>query len=377
MPLMSSRQRVRAALEHRPPDRVPLDLTITLDAYAALSDHLGIPRDDTLAPNAAMEVTPPPEVLARLGVDLISVKLGGDRRRKGPLPLSFTDAWGVERRLVAQEVGRYYEAVGHPLSCASRGDLEGFAWPGPPSPEAAEGLREHAARLHGGTELALVGRFGGPTLETAQDLLGMEEWYLRLASDPAFVCELLDRISAVHTAHDLAGIRAAGAYLDILKVSGEDLGMQTGLLYSPAMFREVFLPRFRRRWTAVRQELDRVNPAARIMLHSCGAIAEIIPDLMRSGIDVLDPVQPLARGMSARELAPRFRGKLVFHGGVDIQRLLPTGTPEEVKAGTRACLAGFRAAEGGFIAAPSHAVQADVPPENLAAMLETVREWRG
>lgn len=385
---MTPRERVHAAASHRPPDRVPIDLNITFPAYAALLNFLDIHVDALPAPNSAMEVIPDSDVLSLLGVDLISVKFGdrstaGSSTRSrgihdiaGDLPESISDAWGLTRRLIAQKEGAYYEITDHPLAAATIADLGSYAWPGSPTAEKIKSLKEHARGLYRGTELALVGRFGGPIMEIGAGLLGMEEWYARVATDGRFVSELLNRISDICTDFDLAGIEASGEYLQIVKVSGEDLGAQNGPLYSPEIFREVLLPPLARRWRAVRKRLKEINPDAKIMLHSCGAIRVYIPELIQTGaIDILDPVQPLAAGMHPNDLKRDFGEMLVFHGGIDVQRLLPFAKADEVVSATHVCLAGFEANRGGFILAPSHTVQADVPPANLVAMIEAAKNW--
>ena len=137
------------------------------------------------------------------------------------------------------------------------------------------------------------------------------------------------------------------------------------------------MPVLRKRWTRVRQKLVEVGSEAKIMLHSCGAISCFIQDLIDAGIDILDPVQPLAEGMVPEKLKKEFNSNIIFHGGVDIQQLLPYGSPQEVYEGTIKCLRGFKAGEGGFILSPAHSVQADVPPENILAMIKTVKNWDG
>ena len=371
---MTSRQRVLAAIAHQPPDRTPIDLNICLATYQALKTHLNLDLGDDPAPNTAMEVIPDPELLTQLGVDLISVKLGHPARLTR-LADDFTDAWSVRRRLVPHAHGAYYEAVSHPLADATLDDLKDFPWPTAAPTQAADDLAQHARLLHDQTDLALVGRFGGPILEIAADLLGMEQWYLRTALDPPFVAALLDRISYICTAHDLIGLDAAGPCLQIMKVSGEDLGMQAGPLYSPDTFQNLLLPPLQRRWQAVRQKLRQLNPHARLMLHSCGAIRPFIPTLIAAGIDILDPVQPLAAGMDPAELKTAFGQTIVFHGGIDVQHLLPQGSPEEVATATGRCLNAFQAHQGGFIVAPSHTVQADVTPANLLAMIHAAQHW--
>jgi len=371
---MNSRQRVHTAINHQPPDRTPVDINLTLAAYDRLINYLGVECGKRPAPSLAMEVIPPQELLAELGVDVISVKFGEPKAWDGELRPRKRDAWGIEYRLIEQAAGSYYEADTHPLADATLDDLHEYPWPDVPSQSSADTLNTHARTLHGQTDLALVGRFGAPILETAGLLLGMEQWYLRLASDPDFVRTLLDKISGVATETDLLGIEAAGGYLQIMKVSGEDLGTQNGPLYSPKMFHELLLPPLARRWQAVREKLAKVNPEAKMMLHSCGSIRAFIPDLIAAGIDILDPIQPLAEGMAPESLYAEFGGQLVFHGGIDVQCILPSGTPDDVSRETRRYLEALHAAEGGYIVAPSHTVQADVPPENLLAMIAAVRD---
>jgi len=374
--MMNSRERVQAAINHQPPDRVPLDLNPTLTAYKNLKRHLGLHIENDLVVNNAMEVIPHPDVLAALGVDVISVKLPGGIDASVELPERLRDAWGIEYRLVRQSVGMHYEAIGHPLADATLADLNSYPWPRPRLGGTIDALHQHARQLYEQTDLALMGRFGAPILEIAAFLLGMENWYIRLAQDQEFIRALLDRISAIVTDYDLAGIEAAGEYLQIFKVSGEDLGTQNGLMFSPKVFHEVLLPPLQHRWDTVREHINRVNASAKIMLHSCGAIRPLIPDLIEAGIDILDPVQPLAHGMEAAGLKADFGDRLVFHGGIDVQRLLPHGTPDEIVGRVQQCLTDFQGHRGGLILAPSHNVQADVPPENLVAMSRTVVDWR-
>jgi uroporphyrinogen decarboxylase len=140
------------------------------------------------------------------------------------------------------------------------------------------------------------------------------------------------------------------------------------------MFRTLLLPRLMRRWGAVRDYLDRVNPACQIMLHSCGSVRRFIPDLIEAGIQILDPVQPKAANMDALELKREFGDRLTFHGGIDIQQVLPFGSKEEVAEEVLRCIQAFGPG-GGYILSPSHNIQADTPPENIAAMCEAAVKY--
>jgi uroporphyrinogen decarboxylase len=140
------------------------------------------------------------------------------------------------------------------------------------------------------------------------------------------------------------------------------------------MFRELILPRLRRRWRAAREYLDQVNPSCQMMFHSCGGIRPFIGDLIGIGLQVLDPVQPRATGMDSAELKREFGDRLTFHGGVDEQHVLPFGSEADVVAEVKRCLRDF-APGGGYILAPSHYVQADTPPANIVAMCHAAREF--
>jgi uroporphyrinogen decarboxylase len=375
----TSRERVIAAIERREPDRVPININPVLDFYLNLKDYLGLEIEEEIRSSSMAEVVPHPKVLAALGVDLIAVKPGSPR---GPRPappdgalvdgkLRFNE-WGVGLRQVAQPGGgSYWEPVYHPFAGATIDDLEGYPWPDPSAPGRGEGAEREAKRLYEDTDLALVGRFGGPIVETAMYLVGFENWLIRLLQDTEFAEVLLDKITDIAMALDRIGLEAAAKYLQILKISGDDFGMQTGPLYSPATFRGLFLPRLRRRWQAARAYLDEVNPAIKILFHSCGGIRPFIPDLIDIGLQILDPVQPRAAGMDSAELKQEFGDRLAFHGGVDEQHVLPFGSEQDVEQEVHRCLEAF-APGGGYILAPAHYVQADVPPANLVAMCQAV-----
>jgi uroporphyrinogen decarboxylase len=364
-----------AALEHREPDRVPISINPVLDFYLKLKSYLGLEFEEELKPDHFMEVFPHPRVLYELGADLISVRLGSPQGRRpsnqGDL---VEDEWGVVRRRVYQASGSYLEAVHHPLADATIDDLDKYPWPDPFAPGRGEGAEAAAKRLYEDTDLALIGRFGGPIIELPLYLVGMERWFVRLKTEPDFAEALLDKITDIQIALDRVGLEATAKYLQIHKVSGEDLGMQAGPLYSPATFRSLFLPRFRRRWRAAREYLDQVNPSVKLMLHSCGSIRRFIPDLIEAGIQLLDPVQPRAAQMDSAELKREFGDRVAFHGGVDEQYVLPFGSEEEVEAEVRLRLKAF-APGGGYILAPSHYIQADTPPANVVAMCRAARRY--
>lgn len=374
-----SRSRVAAALNHREPDRVPVDLNITEIPYRRLRERLGLPPEAGLRADRFGEVRPGLDLLQTLGIDLTFVKLSGPANWTPPPPRpdgTQFDEWGVGRKLVSLPGGStLFEVNYSPLGNQSPSEinLAAYPWPDPMDSGRVAGLEEDARRLYETTGLALIGRFGGTILEQAAFIRGYQDWLIDLLAQPDFARELMNRIADIQIALDEIGIRAVGRYLSIFKVSGEDLGMQDRPLFSPKIWQNLLRPILRRRWQAARAALDRHGAAhVKIMLHSDGAIRPFIPDLLQDGIDLLDPIQPHCAGMDLIGLKRDFGDQLSFHGAIDTQQLLPFGTAEEVQAETRRCLQAL-APGGGYILAPVHNVQADVPAENLLAMFQAAQ----
>ena len=376
----SSRKRVETALNHQEPDRVPMDMTITEIPYVRLREYLGLPPEENLRPNRFGEIKPAHDLLEALGMDMTAIKLRGPVNWSPPpeTPDGIGyDEWGVGRKRVDLVGGGFLLEVTHsPLRGFDPGEinLDHYPWPDPNDPGRTDGLDDLARDLYQNTELAMIGRFGGTIMEQASFLRGYEEWLMDLVLYPEFSRQLMNRITDIQIALDEAGIRRAGKYLSIFKLSGEDLGMQDRPLFSQSVWKDLLRPILNRRWTAARKALDRYDAAhVKLMLHSDGAIRDFIPDLIEDGIDVLDPIQTRCAGMDVGELKADFGDKLVFHGGIDTQKVLPYGTPEDVKDETIRIIKTLGPG-GGLILGPVHNVQPDVPPQNLVALCRAVKE---
>ena len=377
----TSRRRVEAALNHQEADRVPLDINITLNAYLALREYLGLPKEENVSADRFFEVLPSHDLLEALGVDLTYVKLRGSSTWSPPPPLddgSILDPWGVGRKLIELPGGSYLNEVSFcPLEGMdpSEINLNDYPWPDPYDPGFTVGLEEEARRLYQDTDFALMGRFGGPVMELGTYLRGFETWLMDLVLYPEFSRELLERIADIQIALDEAGIKAAGRYLSIFKLSGEDLGTQTSTLFSYQVWQDIVYPVLSRRWKAARKALDEHGGShVKLMLHSDGAFRPFIPDIIDAGVDVLDPIQGVCPGMELDGLKADFGRELVFHGSVDTQYYLPRGSVQEVEEETRRCIDALGKG-GGLILGPSHFVQPDVPPRNVEAMYRTAREY--
>jgi len=394
---MNSRERVRAALEHRQPDRPPVDLGgslvtgINAMGYARLKQHLGLPGavrvnsvilllaevEQELVRRWGLDVLPVPRYFAAPGVPL------SGRWREHPLPdgtpalfpqgfaprLRADGAWellepedGQVSSLLSPGSGSFVPAR-FPLAGAGLERLE--AWQPPRiSAEELEFLARTARGLYEGTDKALFGWFNGSIFEQAQFLCGWEEFLVRLACDPPFADRLLEKLADAAIADLQPYLQAVGPYLEVVGF-GDDFGVQGGLQLSPPMFRERVKPHLARIYAAAHR-----GTRAKVFLHSCGSVVELIEDFIQIGVDVLNPVQTSAAGMQPERLKREFGQRIAFWGGgADVQRLLPLGSPQEVRRDVRRRLEVF-APGGGYVCAPIHNLQADVPPSNVAAMYE-------
>lgn len=378
--LWTSRGRVEVALRHEEPDCVPTDLAITLDAYINLRKYLGLPPEKNIPADSFFEVRASLDVLNALGIDITFVRLrkpmGWNPKHRLPEGIVL-DEWGVGRQLVQLPNGSWLNEIAYsPLAslAPTEIDLDAYPWPDPLVPGRTIGLEEEARQLYDETDLAIMGRFGGPVLEIASYLRGYQQWLMDLVLYPEFACELLNKIADIQISLDEQGIRAAGKYLTILKVSGEDLGMQDRPLFSVKTWREVLYPVLKRRWLAARDALDRYAPHVPIMLHSDGAVRPFIPDFIEAGIQVLDPIQGRCEGMELSGLKQDFGDRLTFHGAVDTQQLLPFGNELDIETEVIRCIETLGVG-GGLILSPSHFVQSDVPPENIWSMYKAAKRF--
>ena len=373
---LTSRKRVIMALDHQEPDRVPWDCNFTVGAYTQLMDYLGLTIGEEIKPNLGTIVRPSRALMEELQVDLYYIHLAAS---KCTPPFEFgmenyTDEWGVTYRKVPNPTGFYYEIVDHPLASATIEDLDDFPWPDPFDSSRTAGLKEKCRDLYENTNFALVGKFSTPIFEQAFYLRGLEQWLIDLAIDPEFACALMDILTDIAIGLAESGLKACGNYIQIYRLAGDDQGHQQGTFLSPKMFRDLVKPRFKRLYHSVINALFERNPNCKLKTHSDGDVYPIISDYIELGLDVLNPVQPYVAEMDHSRLKKEFGSRLSFHGGMDIQRVLPFGTPDEVKAEAKKVIE-ILGQGGGYIMAPTHYVQADVPPENIIALRDAVMQF--
>ncbi|MFW5799135.1 MAG: uroporphyrinogen decarboxylase family protein [Planctomycetota bacterium] len=344
---MTSRERVLAAVGHQVPDRVPFSMGFgpTPEARVQLDEYLA-PRGVTFAQ------------LQRRVEDIRTVgpRYTGPPRREG------TDIWGVRRKAVSYGQGSYDEIVESPLArLTDPAQLDDYPWPDPDMWDdggLADRIREVDPDGHYAIRLG-----GGNPFETFTWMTGLEESMMRLATSPQFVQRALEHITGFFVARVERALSAAPGMVDLV-FTADDLGSQSGPLIGPAMYRDLIMPFHRRLHDCIHAH------GARVLYHSDGSVVALLDDLVEAGVDILEAVQVDAAGMDPEVLKQRAGDRLAFHGGVSVQQLLPNATPQEVRQETARLVEVFGRG-GGYICAPTHAVQVGTPCDNVVAMIET------
>ena len=368
---MTPRERVAACIRHQAPDRPPIDLggqsntSLTRGAYDALLRYLGGTDAPTGIMSRAFQTVEAPEKwLLRFGVDFRSVKPGkptvsGEQTFPDG---SYTDCWGVT--FSPAMGGAFYDISRNPLRDAQYGELDAYRPFDPADKGISEGAEEKARQIVENTEFALVGNLTESQIfERAWQLRGFDQFLMDLHLDKKLSHKLLRIVTDIQIQRVDRFLRKVGRYISIVKVS-DDLAGQLNPLMSPETYREMLKPYHTEYFAYIRTLTD-----AQIALHSCGNVRPLLPDIIDTGVQIIHPFQSCCDAMEPAGLKKEFGSHLVFWGGMDTQRFLPNASAREVRAEARRIIS-LMSKDGGFIFAPSHNLQADVPPENIAAMYE-------
>jgi uroporphyrinogen decarboxylase len=406
---MTHRHRVLDALDHRSTDRCPIDFGghrssgINAVAYSNLRRFLELPPKPIRVYDVIQQLAIIDEdVLDRFDVDTIEL---GRAFASGPehwtdwtlpdgtpctvpvwtKPQPHQLGWalhsatgrilGTMSPFIPYFQQSYYPFLTHDDLNSLESALNECLWTAlrpPPGPLASgasgrASLAQAAASLRQRSDRAIIALFGGSLLELGQSLYGIEPFLLLLAADPKRAHRFLDCALELHLRHLERFLAAVGPYIDILQF-GDDLGMQTGPQISPAMYREFFKSRHRLLWQRAKQLSQ-----ARIMLHSCGGIRELLPDLIDAGIQALNPVQINCHGMDPAILKQRFGHLITFWGGgCDPHDPFTHATPPQIAQRVNQLLQIWRPG-GGYVFQHLHNFMPNIPPANIVAMFDTAR----
>ncbi len=411
---MTSRERVLAALQHREPDKIPVDCgaerstTIQAIAYNNLKKYLGIKEGETKINDTVQQcVIPEKWFLDMFQIDVVDLARtfadNPDDWKDWILPdgsRAKIQAWiRMERRhdmtVIVNEKGEeicqmpdsayYFDQSIWPLMGMHKENFEDLPlyiekvmWAYVTDPMWSKSnnlnfysvLRENAKKLYEKTDYAIIMPFGGSIFEFGQYLYRTDELLINLITHKHEIRKMVEKLTDIYMEKLPKVLDAVSPYTQIIRM-GDDLGVQSGPMISPELYREIYFPYHKRLFQMVKEKTDMY-----VYFHSCGAMSEFIPDLIEAGVDIINPVQITAAGMEPEKLKKEFGKDIVFWGGgCDTQHVLPNGSTEDVKKDVYKNSEIFMK-DGGFVFNQVHNILADVPPENITAMFEAANEIR-
>jgi uroporphyrinogen decarboxylase len=411
---MTKRERVLAAIRHQEPDRVPIDLGATPSsgisaiAYANLIKHLGLTNSKTRIYDVCQQVAQPEDaVLENFGIDVVDIgrtfntgssdwygiTLSNGELAEYPSwfhPKKEADgsytAFGDGNKAIGRmpQGATFFDQInfpyvdGYPADYSNLGkdmgmvSWQAFAhspWDHGEDGDFWETLRKRAMKLREETDYALMVVAGCNLFEWGTFLRRIDNFLMDLVMDEKNVEKLLDALMELHLQTLEKVCESVGDVVDILRF-GDDFGTDAGPFMQPVIYRKMFKPR-----ETILCDYVKKNSSMHTFLHSCGSISEFIPDFIEAGYDIINPVQTNARGMDPKELKNDFGEDITFWGGgVDTRSVLNNATPKQVKEQVKRRLEIF-CPDGGYVFNTIHNIMPDVPPENVIAMFDAVREF--
>jgi uroporphyrinogen decarboxylase len=375
---MSHRLRLQTALDHREPDRVPVDFgtggntSPVPEVYNELCRIYAIDYEFVPVPHMMRLAVVDERILTDLDVDTRPIYMNPvtEAIRASSEPGFFYDEWGVKWMEYLSNGIVYREVVENPLEHASISDLACFPWwPDPTDLVRYQGLREKAEWMDTNTDFALIGCPAFNSVwERAYILCGFTRMLSALLDDKEFVHAVFRKITDIISTSLEIYLSLVGPYIEVVKI-GDDLGGQDNCLMSPATYRETIKPYHQEIFQVIKQ-----RSRAKVFLHTCGAVSKLLPDLIDAGVEILNPVQVSARGMDTQFLKSEFGDRLVFWGAIDTQHVLPNGSVQDVQEEVRRRILDL-APDGGYVVAPVHNVQGDVPARNVIAMYRAALQY--
>lgn len=400
---MNSREIVRCALNHKEQDLIPIDFGamrstgISAIAYNKLKEYLNINSGETRVYDIFQQLAEPEEEIVKImGADVVQLHryepafgINIMEWKEGTLPDGskcmfpkdynpVVNAKGEQEiwagnTLIAKmpEGGIYFDVVNHPYWGIKTFDEIDNVPLNSISETEIDYLKKQVQYLYENTDKAILGSFGGSIFETGQLDWGYEEFFINLALEPDLMHYYFDRITNQYILDLIKYLDAVGDYIDVIQL-GDDLGTQETTQVSVDMYRQMIKPYHSKLFRYIRNNY----PNVRVFLHSCGAIYDLIPDLIDAGVEVLNPIQLSAKGMEPVRLKREFGKDLTFWGGgCNMQTTATFGTIDDISREVRELIKIF-APGGGFVFNQVHNIQANISPKKIMAIYNTAQKYR-
>jgi uroporphyrinogen decarboxylase len=375
---MNSRERVLTAIARKEADRVPIDFggslatSIHKSGYDKLKKYLNMNVDQEIgiARGRAQVAVVDANVQDYLGVDCSMLIVNSpdgwkDSNDKGE---RLVDEFGME--WIKYPGFESYETLSSPLfgPDVTVETVKAMKWPDPTDVSFLKGVREKAENLRKSTDRAIIANLAMQINTQSNKLRGFADYLADMVGNPSLIEAIMDRVTEIYIERTKAILAEIGEFIDIVYV-GDDLGTQTGPMFSLNSYRKLLKPRQKKLFEVIKSISN-----VKIFYHSCGACSAFIDDLAEIGIDILNPVQVSAAGMDTKELKQKFGNKVCFWGAVDTQRVMPFGSVAEVKDEVKRRIEDL-APGGGYVLGSVHNLRPEVPPENIIAMIEAAKEY--
>ncbi len=369
---MNPRERFEAVVNHREPDRVPVDLgrhvgSLHRLSYTNLVENLADPdlkNQDKILDRMVQNVILDEKLLRNFNVDFrwlvpnwVGVHEVADED-------AYLDMWGIKWTYMLDS----YSMVDSPLKDVPIEGLDGYAWPDPYDSQMFAGLREQAKHWYENTDYVIVAdSIKGGLLTKALQIRGYEAFFSDLAQDIPYAEALLDKLLWLYKEMWSQYLKEVGPYVQMVYFT-DDIGAQNSMMISPDTFRSLLKPR-------LKDLIDHIKNLAdvKFMYHTDGSVVPVISDIIEMGVDILNPIQTSAMGMDTYAMKESYGDRLCFHGAIDVQQMLPFSTPEEVRYDVAKRIFDLGRG-GGYILSPCHNIGADVSPENILALFDAAKE---
>lgn len=374
---MNRREAFQATVNNQQPEYVLIDYgkhigSFHRRAYDKLKAHLGLEVETRILDRMAQNVVLDEAVCQRLGIDfrwvvphwvgVQDIEIDGEK--------GYIDMWQTPHKWT--DIGDYYAIADQPLGNAdlTLADIEAFDWPNPENPAMFTGLSEQAQSWHKNTDY-IIGADGIKVgiLQTSSQLRGYDKLFMDFAQNPELAHTLLRKISTLINQMYHQYMEEVGKFVQVVCIT-DDQGTQNSLMVSPQMFREFFKPYLKSQIETIKQAAD-----VKVLMHCDGAITPILDDLIEIGVDIINPIQTVVSGFNdTAMLKAKYGDRVTFHAAIDVQQVMPNYNVEELRYEVARRIHDL-GQNGGYILAPCHNINVDIPAENVLAMFDAAQEF--